>query len=300
MQWLNKIIAYFEVPFPHHKTVWVFRRVVYLWFVFFLTPTLLNWDILGGHVGGFTTDDTTWYSELLYFVFLLPSLVGYESTAVVYMIILVTALITGFIGYLPRISAVLVYWSYTVLVLKQGDAANGGNFVIQALLLYTCLLPEHKVEKIGFAKNTSFHFLFLLAQFYIIIVYTTAGFSKTIGTDWWQGSAFYYTSQSIEYAHPLTTKYLFNNDFVWYAANYFGFAYQLLFPILVWVKPIKKWFLLAGVFFHFTIAVTVGIFDFGIGMIAAYVLFLPQSIIEKLYNRTNQLLSLKLLKKPLE
>lgn len=296
MQLLNKIIHYLDVPFPHYKKVWLFRRFIYLWFVFFLTPTILNWDLLGAHAGGFSVQHSHWYSDLMHVIFLLPAIEGFESTSVVFLIVLVSALITGFIGFMPTISAVLVYWSYSVLALKQGDAANGGNFVVQALLLYTCLLPEKPMLSINFAKRISFQFLFRLAQFFVLIVYMTAAAYKITGTDWLQGSAFYYTSQSIEYAHPLTTNYLFNNDFVWYSANYFGFAYQLLFPVLVWIKPIKKWLLWAGVFFHFTIAITVGIFDFGIGMIVAYTLFLPHETVEKLYNRANQLLSLKLLK----
>jgi hypothetical protein len=55
--------------------------------------------------------------------------------------------------------------------------------------------------------------------------------------------------------------------------NYLVIWYQLLFPVLVWIKPIKKWYLLAGIVQHLFIAFVLGLPSFGLIMIVAYAIF---------------------------
>jgi len=62
----------------------------------------------------------------------------------------------------------------------------------------------------------------------------------------------------------------------WYLiiGNYIGFGYQLLFPVLIWIRPIRRYLLTVGLAFHLMIAFLMGIADFGLFMVAAYTIFL--------------------------
>jgi hypothetical protein len=52
-------------------------------------------------------------------------------------------------------------------------------------------------------------------------------------------------------------------------------GYQLLFPVLVWIKKIKKMFLLLGILMHLYIAFVMGLVEFGSVMIISYIIFWP-------------------------
>jgi len=55
--------------------------------------------------------------------------------------------------------------------------------------------------------------------------------------------------------------------------TYASLFYQLLFPIAIWIKQVRPWFLIAGVIFHLGIAIGLGLLDFGILMIAVYSIY---------------------------
>jgi hypothetical protein len=64
------------------------------------------------------------------------------------------------------------------------------------------------------------------------------------------------------------------------ALNYVVLAYQLLFPVLVWIKKIKKPFLILGILMHLYIAFVIGLVSFGFVMILPYIYFWPNSTAE--------------------
>ncbi len=67
--------------------------------------------------------------------------------------------------------------------------------------------------------------------------------------------------------------------------TYAVFAYQLLFAVVIWIKPVRKPFLLFGLLFHLSIVFIVGLADFGLFMIASYSIFLAPADARKLMER---------------
>lgn len=94
-----------------------------------------------------------------------------------------------------------------------------------------------------------------------------------MGLDWLNGTALKWVFSIEQFSlHPLTD-WIVETPWVYRSMTYLSLGYQLLFPVLVFVRPVKKWFLLLGVLFHLGIAILMGVFDFGVIMVITYFLF---------------------------
>ena len=104
----------------------------------------------------------------------------------------------------------------------------------------------------------------------ICLVYFLAGYAKLLNVDWMSGTAV----NDVFKVHDYSLPFLYNYDGAFgKELNFLVIGYQLLFPILVWVQRIKKWFLLIGVLQHLFIAFIIGLPSFGFIMIIAYAAF---------------------------
>lgn len=129
---------------------------------------------------------------------------------------------------------------------------------------------------------------FAAARLQLVLVYAVAAGYKWSGTMWPDGSAVYYALMLDRYdalgvGGMLAGKWSLLSGF-----TYMGLAYQTAFPVLIWVKRFRTPLLIAAVTFHGFIAVVLNLPDFGIAMIIAYTVFLPNRYAEwilKLPNR---------------
>ena len=71
--------------------------------------------------------------------------------------------------------------------------------------------------------------------------------------------------------------------------TYSTLIWEIYFPILVWIKPFRKWMLMFGVLLHIGIGVVVNIPFFGALMIIGYIVFLDEPTAEKIldFNKLN-------------
>jgi hypothetical protein len=123
-------------------------------------------------------------------------------------------------------------------------------------------------------KSTVNSNLFLLAcKIQLILVYLFAGLYKLHGTYWLNGEALYYVMNLREFSHPWLQQFMLSKPWLLAAGTYAALAYQLLFPVLVWIKPIRFPFLLVGIIFHLLVAIGMGLPDFGIFMVLCYSMF---------------------------
>ena len=118
-------------------------------------------------------------------------------------------------------------------------------------------------------------------QIQVCVIYGYSGFEKLKGTLWWRGEAVWYA---------LANSQIARFDFSWLSrfplliviATYTTVLWEVYFPILVWLKPIRKYVLLFGILLHLSIAFTVCIPFFGALMISTYILFLDEDELKRL------------------
>ena len=111
----------------------------------------------------------------------------------------------------------------------------------------------------------------------LAIVYFTAGVYKASGTQWLEGSALYYTAHIEHFSSPWMREFFTNNFFLSKALTWFGLAYQLLFPLFLFIKKGRWIFLALGIAFHLFIGMFMHLWDFATAMMLCYVLLIDES-----------------------
>lgn len=131
-----------------------------------------------------------------------------------------------------------------------------------------------------------------MLQLQLCIIYFYSGVEKLKGQTWWDGTALWsvFANPQMVIADLTWTKHF---PFLILTISFGTILFELYFPVLVWVKKMRPYFLAAGICFHAGIGFLLALWGFALVMISPYALFLPQSFIkqkiEKLNRRRNQI-----------
>ncbi len=152
---------------------------------------------------------------------------------------------------------------------------TGGDYLLNQFLLFNCFLAiSHNTFSAWSGLKIILHNLAATAvMVQVCLVYFLSALAKLADPQWLHGTAVFDVSLVHHYfihSNPNTQPYWLD-----YALNYAVLFYQLLFPLLVWVKKIKKPFVTVGVVMHLFIAFVMGLPLFGAVMLAGYVYFWP-------------------------
>ncbi len=166
-------------------------------------------------------------------------------------------------------------------------------FVLGFMLYYACtpaftsgwlLYNLFALYLIFFSPNARHPFWVLLSnlsfyacRFQFLLVYIVAGLTKLTGHSWFDGSAIYYALQLGYYGDAGFRSTLLAWPYLLMLITWAWFAYQLIVPVLIWWKPARKYLFVYAALMHGFIAFGMNLPDFGIGMIAAYSLFITKS-----------------------
>ena len=150
---------------------------------------------------------------------------------------------------------------------------SGGEYLFQNLLFFAGFLSAAN-DSTQSDMNRAFHNAGIIAlRIQVCLVYFLAGYTKLLDPDWMNGNAVSDVFKVHDFSLPLLYKGMAFGSIL----SYMVITYQLLFPLLVWVKKIKKWFLFLGVIQHLFIAFVLGLPSFGLIMIISYSIFyIPQ------------------------
>ena len=108
---------------------------------------------------------------------------------------------------------------------------------------------------------------FFICKVDIAIIYLTAAISKLQGDLWINGVAIYYILQVDEFYHPFWTNLIINSDFLITFLTYSSIAWELCYPLLIWVRACRIPLVFIAIVFHFGTVIVMGLTTFGIGMI---------------------------------
>ncbi|MEQ9187912.1 MAG: hypothetical protein RLP15_09260 [Cryomorphaceae bacterium] len=188
-----------------------------------------------------------------------------------------TLLLAGLFGKHNALTRLVVWYLYVALHYGNVEISTGGHHLYQQLLFFHILffkVDASENRHWASARRLLHHLGFYAIWVNIALLYLASAYWKTFGDMWWNGDALLMSISFAEYSFPGLTKVLTHNTWFLMLGSYAVFVYQLMFAVVIWVKPARKPFLLFGLVFHLAIAFIVGLTDFGIFMIASYSIFL--------------------------
>lgn len=265
MQWIDKL--YQQELFT--EQVKLFRKCIYA-FLFIHTLILLP---AGSDIWG--------ENQLVNFPFSVSSFLNILNIPFLsknfywFILLYLVALLVGI--FKPnRIIHFIIWYLYINLYYNAAAVQNGGNNLVALVLMY--LAVNNSESK--FAKSPLDILLnnlsVIAARIQIAMMYAVAGIYKLTGETWTNGTALMYIFNNPEYSLPYFSGWMGRQLWLIYLITYATLAFQILFPILIWLLPVRKYILWIGSIFHIAIALFMGIPDFGIIMLIMYILFYTQ------------------------
>lgn len=123
---------------------------------------------------------------------------------------------------------------------------------------------------------------FRLLQIQLCIIYGFTGLEKLKGPAWWDGTAIWAVLGNRQIM-MFDSSWLKHVPLVVVSMTFVTVLWEIYFPALIWVKPIRKWVLLVGVLLHVGIALSIGFIFFSTAMVSTYFIFIdPQWLRAKL------------------
>jgi hypothetical protein len=185
--------------------------------------------------------------------------------------IFLVSLLTLAFGVYPRISAVIASIIHISFLHRNMGVHFGADTMATYFLLYLCFADYRERYKDAVAVLGSA--AFRLCQIQLCVIYAYSGLQKLRGVLWWRGEGVW---------SVLANSQMARWDFSWMAhfpltltaMSYLSLFWEIYFPLLIWVKPLRYPLLVFGVLFHLGIAVSISIPFFGLIMIVFYLLFL--------------------------
>jgi len=197
-------------------------------------------------------------------------------------------LIGGVIGRHNVFTRAVVWYLYVALHFGNVEISTGGHHLYQQLLFFHILFFRVNDQEDGMwaaARRMLHHLGFYAIWINIALLYFASAYWKTFGEMWFNGQAMLMSISFEPYSFPGILDLLPSNTWYLLVGTYAVFAYQLLFAVVIWIKPVRKPFLLFGLLFHLSIVFIVGLADFGLFMIASYSIFLAPADARKLMER---------------
>ncbi|MFO0321291.1 MAG: hypothetical protein ACK504_02555 [Bacteroidota bacterium] len=150
---------------------------------------------------------------------------------------------------------------------------TAGDYLLNLFLFFNIFLSHKTYRHLVLNElTTAFHNISLIAlKIQICLVYFLSACYKLSDVNWLNGSSVYKIFQIPEYSNSLFEALPY---WICVIGTYLVLFYQLSFIVTVWIKPIKKYVLIFGIFLHLIIAFGLGLFNFGVIMILAYIPFL--------------------------
>jgi hypothetical protein len=159
---------------------------------------------------------------------------------------------------------------------KIYPSLTGGNFLLNQFLFFNCFLSfpyTTSSDPRTDLKKVVHNFAVLAIIIQICLTYFLSALAKLNDEAWMSGTA-------IESILQVNHYYLYSDLFIFPSfltqiLTYSILFYQLFFPFILFLKKIKKPFLILGIVMHLYIAFVMGLVDFGLVMILGYVYFWP-------------------------
>jgi hypothetical protein len=102
-----------------------------------------------------------------------------------------------------------------------------------------------------------------LFQIQLSVIYLSSAIEKTTGADWRSGDALYYVARlDHSFGKLPVPSFLFESLTVTHVMTWGVLAAEWLLPVLLWLRPTRRWAIAAAIVFHLSIEYTMNLFLF--------------------------------------
>ncbi|MFV8756547.1 hypothetical protein ACNOYE_38875 [Nannocystaceae bacterium ST9] len=195
----------------------------------------------------------------------------------------VAILLAWTLGYGRHVGTALAWWSFHSLHARCPEVWDGGDNLIDLVLLYAIPIDLWGGEREGRRESKTaitLHNLALLAcVLQLCIMYFNAGVAKLPGKYWQNGTAFYYVLASKEFGLTGIGPLIWNNRYLLGVMTWAPVVLQIAFPWIylfgtAWPRRVT---VVCAMFFHLGILLLMGLSSFALIMIGAEMLLLSDS-----------------------
>lgn len=197
----------------------------------------------------------------------------------------IVAIVLNIMGIGRWFTALLVFAMLVVLQKMNLSFFNGGDMMARLILFYLIFANSYeyfvlvKQAPVENEKRKFQNLLSNLAAFSIMLqlclAYFASGIAKLNDPLWWNGEATYYALSMERFIGTPVNKYIVQHRWIDLATNYITLLFELLFPVLIWIKKIRKPLLVTGFLFHLCMYIFLMIYGFQIVFLLIYGLFIP-------------------------
>ena len=113
----------------------------------------------------------------------------------------------------------------------------------------------------------------LLLRWQLMVLYFMAGLGKILSPDWQNGEILDRIFFNTLYNRSFFDALYADNAWVAPILKYVLIGFQILFPLLVFIRPLRRWLFAAGIVIHTFIAVKMDIYFFSFFVVSLYLLF---------------------------
>jgi len=272
---IKNILLSFNRPFDQVKRVGYLRWGVFLFCLINSLQNLLMLDFSWGMNKISPTLNQTGFSSQL--INMLDN--GGEGLAIILIVIQLACLGGALFLKYKRILTLLGYLATASLFNSTYMLNSGGHHLILLILFFLIIINEND-RKEGTWFNALNRGGLLAIQLQVCFVYFMSALYKLFGESWLDGSALWQSMMSNEYTLPILQETFPENNWILSVLTYVLIGFQLLFPILIWLKPTRKGMILIGMIIHFFIAFGLGLVNFGLAMMVGYFAFYSESLIK--------------------
>ena len=112
-----------------------------------------------------------------------------------------------------------------------------------------------------------------MLQLHLAMIYGSAGLSKLMGPEWWNGTAMEMIVLTPEFRR-FDLIWLFRYPTQLALATHFGLLLEIVYPVLIWFRKLRPLVITSVVFLHVGIDLMLGLTEFGLAMIVANITFM--------------------------
>lgn len=203
-----------------------------------------------------------------------------QSALVILNGLFLLSLLALFLGIWPNLAALLAYILHVSFIHRNLPQSYGFDFISTFFFFYLIAADTRASSRPNNWRSGLSSVAMRLIQIQFAVIYFYAGLDKVRGPSWWSGEALWTVLANWQLARgdfsvlaqfPLVIVFLTYSTLLW----------EIYFPVLVWIKPLRHWVLLFGVLLHLGIALGLGLGFFGFLMIVGYLVFLEDSTIQR-------------------
>ena len=173
----------------------------------------------------------------------------------------------------------LVWFLFSMVTHRMWLASNGGIQLMENMLLWSALMSG------GPSTKRISYFAFWAARLQLLLVYAAAAAHKFTGTTWLDGSAMLLVANDPAFH----LQFLAGSPLVCKLITWSTLAFMTLFPLAVWWRPSRRFFLITGALFHLCTAIFMDIPQMGLAFIACYAIWLQEEEVQVIERRVRSL-----------